>query len=66
MNTSNMKRIAFSARYDLEVFVRYDAAADIYELFASSDADDYIGCADDLTEAKQFAQDWIDERGMQS
>lgn len=44
-----------------EVWVKWDESAEVYELFASEDGDDYIGCADTLVEAAQVARDWFNE-----
>lgn len=45
-----------------EVWARYDPTADLYELFASSDADDPIGEADTITDAKKFAKQYCLEQ----
>ena len=44
-----------------EVWIHFDESAEVYELFASSAGDDYIGCADTIQEAKQIASDWFKE-----
>jgi hypothetical protein len=44
-----------------EVWVNFDKDAEVYELFASEAADDYIGCADTLKEAREIAQWWFEE-----
>lgn len=38
-----------------EIWARWDKEAKIYELFASNDGSDYLGCADTLTEARKLA-----------
>jgi len=44
-----------------EVWVHHDQTAEVYELFASADGDDYIGCADTLAEARQVAREWFED-----
>lgn len=44
-----------------EVWVKFDKGAEVYELFASEAGDDYIGCADTLTEARRVARDWAND-----
>ena len=44
-----------------EVWVNFDEGAEVYELFASSEGDDYIGCADTLAEARLIASEWFQE-----
>jgi hypothetical protein len=55
-----MRRIA-KAR-NCEVWVRYDRTAGVYEMFASEEGSDYIGCSDTLTDAQAYAKNWIAER----
>jgi hypothetical protein len=43
-----------------EAWVKFDQDAEVYELFASKEADDYIGCADTLEEARQVAREWAE------
>ena len=54
--------IAHDRKQDLEVWARYDSDAEVYELFASEEADDYIGCADTLNECQKVARSWFDDR----
>ena len=56
-----MKRIATHQGLQREVWAQFDDTAEVYELFASKDGDDYIGCADTLTEARLVAQEWFSE-----
>ena len=63
-----MTRIAEQHGY--EVWVHYDHTAEVYEMFASEEGSDYIGCADTLSEARQFlfaslllADQLIDDKG---
>lgn len=49
-----MQKIATAKGY--EVWAQYDSSADVWELFASEDGDDYLGCADTLQEAREAAQ----------
>jgi hypothetical protein len=44
-----------------EVWAKWDESAELYELFASSTGEDYIGCADTREEAQAAAQAWIDD-----
>jgi len=48
-----------------EVWAQYDESAEIYELFASEECDDYLGCADTKEEcksvARQIANEWMGE-----
>ena len=45
-----------------EVWAHYDHTAEVYELFASEDAIDYVGCADTLAEARQIGRNWVAQR----
>lgn len=45
-----------------EVWRVFDDTAGVFELFASADCDDYIGCADTPGEAVQLAARWVRER----
>lgn len=45
------------ADLDREVWIKWDEGAEVYELFASEGADDYLGCADTLQEARKFARE---------
>lgn len=36
--------------------VQLDRTADVYELFASPDGDDYLGCFDTIQEATTYAK----------
>lgn len=49
------------ADLDREVWIKWDAGACVYELFASEDGSDYIGCADEMDEARQVAREWFQE-----
>lgn len=55
-----MTRIASDRGY--EVWSKFSRDAGIYELFASADGNDYIGCADTRAEARRIAHNWIAER----
>jgi hypothetical protein len=46
----------------LEAWITWDESAQVYELWASSDCDDYIGCADTRAEALKVAYHWFDDR----
>lgn len=45
-----------------EVWIKYDKDTELYELFASEDGDDYIGCADTVAEARKVASQWFEEQ----
>lgn len=40
-----------------EVWAKFDDSAEVYELFASDDGSDYIGCADTKAEALSVARE---------
>jgi hypothetical protein len=44
-----------------EVWAQFDPTAEVWELFASKECDDYLGCADTLTEAKAVAREWFED-----
>lgn len=44
-----------------EVWGVWDVTAQVWELFASQEADDYIGCVDSIKEAEEFARDYFAE-----
>jgi hypothetical protein len=45
-----------------EVWSVYDEGAEVFELFASEDCNDYVGCATSRQEAMKAAREWIAER----
>lgn len=49
------------ADLDREVWIKWDESAEIYELFASGECTDYIGCADSVAEARIVASHWFNE-----
>lgn len=49
-----MKLIYRTARR--EYWTRYDSTARVYEMFASNEASDYLGCFDTLAEALAYAR----------
>lgn len=55
------KKIASSVDLGREVWAIWDATAEVWELFASPEGDDYIGCADTIPEAQQVAREWFNE-----
>jgi hypothetical protein len=46
----------------LEVWAVWDEGADLYGLYASQDCNDPIGEASTMTEARQVARWWYEER----
>ncbi|MFC4484291.1 hypothetical protein [Cupriavidus campinensis] len=44
-----------------EVWAKWDEEAGIYELFLSQEADDYVGCADSVADARKVARDLAKE-----
>ena len=54
--------IASDKKQRLEVWQTWDEAAQVYELWASPDCDDYIGCADTRAEALTVARGWFADR----
>lgn len=46
----------------LEAWAKFDETAEVFEVFASKDCDDYIGCADTVTECRMVAREWFNER----
>lgn len=44
-----------------EAWIKWDGEACVYELFASDDGSDYIGCADTASEARQVAREWFQD-----
>jgi hypothetical protein len=44
-----------------EAWIKWDEGAELYELFASENGDDYIGCADTVSEARTVAAHWFNE-----
>jgi hypothetical protein len=43
-----------------EFWIAFDSTARVYEMFASRDADDYLGCFDTVQEAVAYAKAWRD------
>lgn len=56
------KRIMTFPDMGLEAWAKYDHSAGLYEIFASEECDDYIGYADTIDEAKEFARQWAQDR----
>jgi hypothetical protein len=56
-----IQQIASARNGRYQVWARWDDDAMIYELFASAAADDYVGCAADMHEARDIAQRLIRE-----
>lgn len=54
--------IARDAKQGLEAWSTWDDDAKIYELWASPECTDYIGCADTRAEAQQVARGWFADR----
>ena len=57
MQTPTM--IARDAKHGLEVWQTWDAGAEVFELWASPECNDYIGCADTRAEAQRIAREWL-------
>mgnify|MGYP001590734322 CR=1 FL=1 len=58
------KPVLVSKHVDLgrEVWAKFDQEAEVYELFASSDCDDYIGYSvDTMSEARIAATDYFND-----
>ena len=55
------KMIASSVDLGREVWAIWGATAEVWELFASKEGDDYIGCADTMPEAKKVARERFEE-----
>lgn len=56
-----MKKLMESKDLGREVWIKWDSSAEVYELFASEGADDYLGCADTVSEARKVAREWFSE-----
>jgi len=54
--------LAIAQKDGYEVWAKWDADAEIYELFTERECECYIGCADELKDTKAIALEWIDER----
>lgn len=54
--------IATDKRQGLEVWQTWDEGAEVFELWASAECDDYIGCADTRAEAQKIAREWFADR----
>lgn len=54
-------KLAQCKQNDLEMWARWDADVEVFELTASEDGNDYVGDADNLTEAKKVAREWFNE-----
>jgi hypothetical protein len=49
-------------QHGYEVWTHYDHTAGVFEMFASKEGSDWIGCADTLSDARQFAKIWLAEQ----
>ena len=56
------KLIATDKTQGLEAWALFDEIAGVYEIFASADGDDYIGCCDTRAECVIVAREWFAER----
>ena len=54
--------IATDKAQNLEAWALYDEIAGVYEIFASADGDDFIGCCDTRAECLIIAREWFAER----
>lgn len=54
--------IATDAKQNLEVWATWDSGAQVYELWASENCDDWIGCADTRAESVAVAREWFADR----
>ena len=54
-------RIAQCVDLGAEVWCKWDAGAEVYELFTCPNGRECIGCADTLAEAHQIARDYLHE-----
>jgi hypothetical protein len=57
-----MQLLATHKKLDLEVYANFDLTAQVWELFADNHGEDYIGCADTISEARQVAREWFADR----
>ena len=61
-NMQTPHRIATDKAQGLEVWTTWDEGAEVYELWASDECSDYIGCAGTRAEALHIARDWFADR----
>jgi hypothetical protein len=54
--------IATDKAQGLEAWMLFDESAGVYEVFASADGDDFIGCCDTRAECVIVAREWFAER----
>lgn len=54
--------IAVDRKQGLEAWQTWDESGGVFELWASSNCDDYIGCADTRAEALKLAHWWFSDR----
>jgi hypothetical protein len=66
MSMQTPHRIATDARQNLEAWCLWDESAEVYEVFASEECNDYIGCADTRFEAIKVARYWFAEQAENS
>ena len=62
MPRSTIRRIAAHVATDLEAWAEYDDELELWIIYASQDATDYIGAADSLDEARAVAREWFADR----
>lgn len=53
--------VASDKRFGGEVWAQFDDSASVFELFASDEGNDYLGCCDTLDECRQFAADRFEQ-----
>ena len=58
---SHAQLLARHADMGREVWITWDSGAEVYELFASDECGDYLGCADTIEEARAIARDHFRE-----
>lgn len=61
MRSEKPKLVASCVDLGREVWAKWDAKMELYELYASSDCDDPIGEAESWSEARRVARWWFNE-----
>lgn len=45
-----------------EAYIQYDKSGGVWEVFADTGPETYLGCADERADAVKIGKDWVEER----
>jgi hypothetical protein len=51
-----------AAKRGYEAYIQYDESGGVWEVFADTGPETYLGCADDRAAAAKIGKDWVEEQ----